>query len=869
MKFLKSFPFSCYTTLSHTRFISTNKKNNNNYLNTNISKILNQLYTNYINSKFVADYESQKAIELLTFNEYEDYFNNLKSYKIGNVNINDLSPQLNKYIMDKSQEFFILLEKLLNIETKDENDKLFLEILNTIGPKVIHSICFYYFLRIATHQDTDYTDDFYIISVTLNIGRSFIKKYLSILKDRDDKNAKFSIWYEQWKINNKSLFDKLDDDQFKACLGSKLIDILEACDILYKKLLVKAKDNRQYILCLKNKNLLKNEKNHIMNLPLKLPMIVKPNKYDKNNIGGYLLNDINYCDNLIINKVAYGSNSIIQDNNIIYDMINNVACVAYKINIDLLKYIIDKPEGLLIDIKIPHKFEHIEKKSKYKKQSYTSHKSKIILQETILGIADFYKNFPEIYFPLRLDQRGRIYCISSYLNYQSNELSKALLLFANPIFINKKDLSSIKYLEAYGASCFGKDKLSFDIKIKWVKDNIDNIINYENNILLNKAKDKLLFLAFCIEYKRYMQFINNENQYEFSTYLPVQLDATCNGFQHMALLSNEKQLFKVLNLVKDDEDTNPKDFYNFLLHKLVALFDQKIKSNENNSNYKRLRTFVWERSHIKKAIMTIPYNVSTRSMVDYVKSCLYLVDDKDKVSSYSASESGFKPWILGDDIKILVADIRNIILKDFNKIKRMTKYLKNVATILTALELPITWSLPHGLTVKQSYLKTESTFIQPFMYSKIKINIRFTHKDKYDTKKQIRALMPNLIHSLDGTSLCLLYQKFFNLHQQANPQFFSIHDCFGTTVDKVDSLKVLLASVYTELYSDNHYLDRFDKSILNLIEENVESSDFNRSNRNVKIKNKTFYIHDIEWVKDDTHFNKKLIKQIDSQYLIM
>ena len=68
---------------------------------------------------------------------------------------------------------------------------------------------------------------------------------------------------------------------------------------------------------------------------------------------------------------------------------------------------------------------------------------------------------------------------------------------------------------------------------------------------MNKAKDKLLFLAFCMEYNRFINFIDNENVLEFKTYLPIQLDATCNGFQHLALLSNEEILFKELNLVKD------------------------------------------------------------------------------------------------------------------------------------------------------------------------------------------------------------------------------------------------------------------------------------------------------------------------------
>jgi hypothetical protein len=38
----------------------------------------------------------------------------------------------------------------------------------------------------------------------------------------------------------------------------------------------------------------------------------------------------------------------------------------------------------------------------------------------------------------------------------------------------------------------------------------------------------------------------------------------------------------------------------------------------------------------------------------------------------------------------MVKDIMDIIYKDFEKIKRLSKYLKNVATLFTDLELPIT-----------------------------------------------------------------------------------------------------------------------------------------------------------------------------------
>lgn len=70
-------------------------------------------------------------------------------------------------------------------------------------------------------------------------------------------------------------------------------------------------------------------------------------------------------------------------------------------------------------------------------------------------------------------------------------------------------------------------------------------------------------------------------------------------------------------------------------------------------------------------------------------------------------------------------------------------------------------------------METKSTAITPFMYDKTKINIRVTIKDKYNKRKQIRALMPNFIHSLDGGSLCLLALKFFNNYPSTPTILFS------------------------------------------------------------------------------------------------
>ena len=55
--------------------------------------------------------------------------------------------------------------------------------------------------------------------------------------------------------------------------------------------------------------------------------------------------------------------------------------------------------------------------------------------------------------------------------------------------------------------------------------------------------------------------MNNKEQVVFNTHLPIQLDATCNGYQHLALLTKEKGLLDKLNLGKSNYNLDPQDFY--------------------------------------------------------------------------------------------------------------------------------------------------------------------------------------------------------------------------------------------------------------------------------------------------------------------
>lgn len=83
-------------------------------------------------------------------------------------------------------------------------------------------------------------------------------------------------------------------------------------------------------------------------------------------------------------------------------------------------------------------------------------------------------------------------------------------------------------------------------------------------------------------------------------------------------------------------------------------------------------------------------------------------------------------------------------------------------------------------------------------------------KNKLDKHKQIRSLMPNLIHSLDAASLTLLYNKYATI----NKCIFTVHDCYAVPIPYVDTLIELLQSVYLEIYSEKEYLKTFDKCVI-------------------------------------------------------
>ena len=252
-------------------------------------------------------------------------------------------------------------------------------------------------------------------------------------------------------------------------LANKCIDIFNVCNLITFN--VKTLDYRHKISVIdipKNiSELILKDKRYV--LPLKLPMITAPNDYSEDTKGGYLLNDVDVDQELIIGKIGYKVNSTIDCKNTkIYSVVNSMARCPYKINTDVLNFL--QTNGKMFNILIDDNKitkDCIENSSDYKKKELRKLKSQKHLKLTILELAFIYKDMNSIYFPLRLDNRGRVYCESHYLNYQGSDLAKSLLSFAIPGFILRDDNNAIECLKLYGANCFGNnlDKKSYNATV--------------------------------------------------------------------------------------------------------------------------------------------------------------------------------------------------------------------------------------------------------------------------------------------------------------------------------------------------------------------------------------------------------------------
>ena len=508
----------------------------------------------------------------------------------------------------------------------------------------------------------------------------------------------------------------------------------------------------------------------------------------------------------------------------VYRAVNAMQSTAFKINNYILGVMAEAwDRGLAIggmppikNLEVPNKpldiKENKESRRQWKKEAVIVHTenarmfSKRMLYAKILYLGNKFKTYATVYFPLQFDFRGRAYAVPAFLNYQSINGAKALLSFAHGKAITKENNGDF-WLAVHGANMYGNDKISFEDRVQWVKDNEDWILKCVEDPFTNRqwedASNAFQFLAWAEEWKRF-----KAEGYGFVSNIVVNVDGSCNGLQIYSLMLRDKKAGALVNLLPSDK---PKDIYQLVANSVI----EKLKEHaaEGKPFAQKWLDYGVKRSTTKRSIMTICYGSTRYSCTDFVVEDI--TKRKDKGEMHPFIDDMFRP------ASYLASIIWDSIGDNLKSARVGMKFLQDIARIVAKLQLPIHWVTPVGFPVYQSYPEMKSKRVKAMLMGEVikpRIN---TEKDTTDKLRMSNGVAPNLVHSVD--SAAMIETVNIALDNGIN-NFCNVHDSFGTTAADVEQLNVSLREAFIKMFTDNDILENFRNDVIKQLPDDFDVS---------------------------------------------
>jgi DNA-dependent RNA polymerase-like protein len=328
-------------------------------------------------------------------------------------------------------------------------------------------------------------------------------------------------------------------------------------------------------------------------VPTSLPMCHKPNEWSDDKRGGFLSNSMGKGEDLIQGS-AKREKHLIENKKELFDSINYLDSIKFKINNDFLDFILNEGYYLL---------------SLEDEKNWTQNLISIKIAQTFINTTFYINTFA--------DWRGRIYTNSFFISYQGSNLAKNLIYFNEGEILNEKGFD---YLYVYGANAYNENglaKKSINERINWVQLNYQKILKMEKDFLIN-AKERFTFTAFCLVIKKLHQ------NHKAVINLPIFLDATCSGIQHLAALMKDLDSASRVNLIEQNNDEPVADIYSDVVGPVnEALNKFGLENMQTHSHFTRIKL---TRKEIKPLVMTKPYNASIFGMTQQLANSFEITE---------------------------------------------------------------------------------------------------------------------------------------------------------------------------------------------------------------------------------------------------
>jgi DNA-directed RNA polymerase len=428
--------------------------------------------------------------------------------------------------------------------------------------------------------------------------------------------------------------------------------------------------------------------------------------------------------------------------------------------------------------------------------------SKRMLYAKIINLAEQFKEYVTMYFPIQLDFRGRAYCVPAFLNYQSINGAKALLNFSQGKAITKEN-RGVFWLSVHGANMWGNDKVTFEDREKWTYDNADWIKACAEDPIGNRqwedADNAFQFLAFCDEWNRYTKEGDG-----FISHIPVNVDGSCNGLQIYSLLLKDKVAGSLVNCVPNDV---PQDIYGLVKNEVVKNAEKKSAEGEELAT--KWLDYGVKRSTCKRPVMTLTYGSTRYACTDFVVEDLTKRKDKGEMHPF---DDLFKPSTYLSKL------IWQSIGENLKSAKEGMRYLQDIAKVVAKEGVPIHWVTPVGFPVYQYYPEMKSRRVETHLMGQVIQSTIREAKPETDKMKQRNSCPANYVHSLD--SACMI--RTVNIAREKGIEnFCNVHDSFATHACDIDKLNESIREAFVSIFSKDLLSDFKEKVSETLSDEAI------------------------------------------------
>lgn len=444
--------------------------------------------------------------------------------------------------------------------------------------------------------------------------------------------------------------------------------------------------------------------------------------------------------------------------------------------------------------------------------------SKMFEYNQVVSKAQIVKeNGGVFYQEVSCDYRGRVYYAEPFLEFQGSDISRSLFLFneckqvgADGAFwlyvhaatcynesytvdqlrgLKWTTTNYVQYLKKEGLDTISVDKMTIQDRYNWSMSNLYRFISQEDTTisLRPEAEKPYAFLAACYEIRSYQM-----DPESFLSGLPIPIDGSNNGWQHLAAMSKDKHAGALVSLTPSEIQN---DFYVAVAKDLVRLMPDWF--DDRKIPMKHIRKGI-----AKRGSMTRAYSAGkTRIAKNMYDDCHV----EGFTVKYNISE---------DDCDHLAGNL----IKAINQVcagpLRTAKYLQKIAEHeLNAGRKTLEWTTPSGFPVvykaNLQHERKQRGTIRGITGNKdgrimhvVRVDVlNKTTGEKVPCRRSFASgISPNFVHSMDAAHMANTINAF-------GGTFAAVHDSFATHACDVRLLQEVTKMTFIAQYDVENFFD--------------------------------------------------------------